>query len=318
MWYQSNLKGEKFGKLTVLEKLDEREEGYCVWLCRCDCGGIIKVNTKRLKRGTITSCGCVPKNNTRKGRIAEDIKGQRFGKLTAIERVENRKGRTAWKCQCDCGNIHIVTTKDLKEGKCKSCGCSQHIKYRSMIDISGKKFGRLIAEYPTDKRDKKGSIYWHCLCECGNEVDVSEDGLVHGGYRSCGCYRVEEVWKNISNQLHMIDGTCLEMLESRKFRSDNKSGFRGVYRLKNGKYRVVIGFKGEKYYIGTTKTLEEAINKRLEVEKIIHDGFVKAYYIWKVQNEKLPKNKKVPFVYNVEKINGEFCVHTNVIGLYDD
>lgn len=27
-------------------------------------------------------------------------------------------------------------------------------------DLSGQKFGRLTALYPTEKRDKRGSVYW--------------------------------------------------------------------------------------------------------------------------------------------------------------
>lgn len=58
-----NLVGERFGKLTVLEKLPEKEDRYATWRCKCDCGGEIVVNTKRLLRGTITNCGCIPKKN---------------------------------------------------------------------------------------------------------------------------------------------------------------------------------------------------------------------------------------------------------------
>ena len=56
-----NLVGERFDKLTVLEKLPEKEDRYATWRCKCDCGGEIVVNTKRLLRGTITNCGCIPK-----------------------------------------------------------------------------------------------------------------------------------------------------------------------------------------------------------------------------------------------------------------
>ena len=42
------LEGQRFGHLTVLKKLDERENRYVVWLCRCDCGNEIKVNTRHL------------------------------------------------------------------------------------------------------------------------------------------------------------------------------------------------------------------------------------------------------------------------------
>lgn len=309
---QLDLTGKRFEHLTVLQKLNEKENGYAMWLCQCDCGGVIKVNTKKLKRGTITNCGCIPKKNARNGTIAEDITGQRFGKLVALKRVENKNGRTMWECQCDCGNKHVVSTKELKTGKCKSCGCLKYQKMKFMVDITGEKFGRLTALYPIEKRDKKGSILWHCKCECGNEIDVSEDKLVHGNYRSCGCFREEEIWKNITNQRHLIDGTCVEILEKRKHRSDNKSGFRGVYRLKNGKFRVVIGFKGKKYTVGTFHTFEEAVQERIEVEKMIHEGFVKAYYKWKSNVGKNHEEESMPLIYNVEKINGKFLVHTNI------
>lgn len=100
-------------------------------------------------------------------------------------------------------------------------------------------------------------MFWHCRCDCGNEVDVTEDGLLHGNYRSCGCLR-QEIWKELPGQLHMVDGTCVEMLEKRKHRSDNTSGFRGVYQLRNGKYRATIGFKGKRFYIGTFVDYQDA------------------------------------------------------------
>lgn len=243
---------------------------------------------------------------------AEDITGLRYGKLTVIKRAENLRGRTAWECKCDCGNTHIVTTKELKAGKCKSCGCLKHKKNKGMVDLTNKRFGQLTALFPTEERDSRGSIYWHCRCDCGNELNIPEKSLVHGTYKSCGCFRKKFIWDDFHNKLHLIDGTCLEILEKRKNRVDNKSGFRGVYLQKNGTYKVGIGFKGKKYYIATASTLEEAIEKRLEVEEIIHDGFVKAYYKWNARYKNLPEEDKEAFVYDIEKINGQFVVHTNI------
>lgn len=61
------LEGQRFGHLTVLKKLDERENRYVVWLCRCDCGNEIKVNTRHLMRGTVKDCGCIPENSAKRG-----------------------------------------------------------------------------------------------------------------------------------------------------------------------------------------------------------------------------------------------------------
>lgn len=308
---KNDLTGQRFGKLTVLEKTMEKQDRYWVWRCRCDCGGEIFVNTKRLRRGTVTDCGCIPKMTARRGPVAEDLTGQQFGKLLVLSRAENRKGRSAWLCRCACGQLHVAAAHDLKSGHVGSCGCQQHRNENGFVDISGKKFGRLTALYATEKRDKKGSVVWHCRCDCGNETDMTHDNLVYGNYRSCGCLR-EEIRKNISNQLHMVDGTCVEWLEHRKHRSDNTSGFRGVYLSKNGTYQVMIGFKKERFYIGTFKTFQQAVGKRLEAEELIHDGFVKAYYAWKKRAE---KNSgwavENPLIFEVKKQNGSFLIITN-------
>lgn len=51
-----------------------------------------------------------------------DLTGNRYGRLTVIERVQNAK-RTKWRCKCDCGNIKEVYSFNLMAGKIKSCGC---------------------------------------------------------------------------------------------------------------------------------------------------------------------------------------------------
>ena len=53
----------------------------------------------------------------------KDLTGQRFGKLTVIERVENVGKQTAWLCKCDCGNEKVVPAWNLVSKQTKSCGC---------------------------------------------------------------------------------------------------------------------------------------------------------------------------------------------------
>lgn len=53
-----------------------------------------------------------------------DLTGQRFGRLTVLERMENGENRSArWLCRCDCGNQKIVVGSALRAGKTVSCGC---------------------------------------------------------------------------------------------------------------------------------------------------------------------------------------------------
>lgn len=49
--------------------------------------------------------------------------GTRYGRLTVIKYDHSSKKTTFYKCQCDCGNIHIVDRQYLVNGKVKSCGC---------------------------------------------------------------------------------------------------------------------------------------------------------------------------------------------------
>ena len=54
-----------------------------------------------------------------------DLTGQKFGRLTVIERAENKGKKTAWLCQCECGNVSVVRSCHLKSGAIVSCGCLQ-------------------------------------------------------------------------------------------------------------------------------------------------------------------------------------------------
>lgn len=172
------------------------------------------------------------------------------------------------------------------------------------INLTGKRFGRLVAEYPTARRDHKGSVYWHCRCDCGGETEATEDGLVYGNNLSCGCLKRENQ-RRISEHLHRVDGTCVEWLEKRKNRKDNTSGFRGIYRTKNGSYRATIGFKGDRFYLGTFKSMEEAVNARCKAEKEIHLAFVEQYRKWKEKTAEDPEwGKKNPLVFHVQKKAG--------------
>lgn len=54
----------------------------------------------------------------------KDLNGQKFGRLTVLERKENSKnGIPRWLCRCDCGNLTVVLSTQLRNGRTKSCGC---------------------------------------------------------------------------------------------------------------------------------------------------------------------------------------------------
>lgn len=271
---KADLTGMRFGKLTVIEQLQEREDRYITYRCRCDCGNDIVANTKRLRRGTIRGCAnCCPKRSPEERRII----GRRFGKLTVLERnKEAWNGRGAWSCRCDCGNIAEVSGSDLLNGRVTNCRQAED-KHRRWIDLTGLKVGWLTVIEKTCKRSSKGSIIWKCECRCGSLCEYSADELLHGGIISCGCYRRTVLLDKMQESLHKVDGTCVEFLQ-RKMRCDNTSGYRGVDHLKNGKWRAQITFKGKRHYLGTYEKLEDAVVARQNGERF-HKEFLADYYM---------------------------------------
>lgn len=53
-----DLTGQRFGFLTVVERIKCNDKGIPVWLCKCDCGNTKIVMGARLRNGETKSCGC--------------------------------------------------------------------------------------------------------------------------------------------------------------------------------------------------------------------------------------------------------------------
>jgi len=71
-----DLTGQKFGRLTVIEKTGKGRDGHAVWKCFCGCGNIIEVRGSHLLSGHTKSCGCLNEEKI-------------------IKHGDNRVGRTA-------------------------------------------------------------------------------------------------------------------------------------------------------------------------------------------------------------------------------
>jgi hypothetical protein len=123
-----DLTGQKFGKLLVIRRMENNKRGEAEWECLCDCGKICITVCSRLRNKNTRSCGCTRKNFLKSR--TPNLLGYKFGKLLVIERIRNDEHkRSKWKCLCDCGKISIVSGKNLKNGKVRSCGCLIKTKY---------------------------------------------------------------------------------------------------------------------------------------------------------------------------------------------
>ena len=73
-----------------------------------------------------------------------DLRGRRFGRLTAMYRGENTKyNDTTWVCICDCGNQKTIRYSDLISGKTISCGCYKAEDTRQRMTTHGESHTRL-------------------------------------------------------------------------------------------------------------------------------------------------------------------------------
>lgn len=60
-----------------------------------------------------------------------------------------------------------------------------------VIDLIGKKFGRLTVTQRVYPNVKKWRIMWLCECECGKEIIVDGGNLRNKHTKSCGCLKKE-------------------------------------------------------------------------------------------------------------------------------
>lgn len=263
--------GFRSGLLEVVAEAP-RVNGRKMWHCRCDCGGEKIVPEHHLKTEHTKSCGCLVKRRT------PLLPNTHIAHLMLLEELPRKNGSRRWLCRCDCGEECVVQESHIKSGHTKSCGCLSRKTSRSKAyNLHGQQFDRLKVVGHKPKRIN-GVPKWFCRCACGNELYVEAERLISGRTKSCGCLRDDKRKENFQQAIHHVDGTCIEKIANPKETAVNTSGHRGVYPLKNGKFRASITFRGKRYDLGTHKTFEEAVEARLLGEKIHFGEYLENYY----------------------------------------
>lgn len=120
----------KVEMLTVIDfshkvsKVTKSGQSYSIkyYNCLCDCGSECVVSGSQLTSKSPTkSCGCarILANKEK----SQDLTGQTFGRLTALNRDEQDPRK--WICKCSCGEIPTILHAHLKNGNSTSCGCKR-------------------------------------------------------------------------------------------------------------------------------------------------------------------------------------------------
>lgn len=269
--------GKTFGRWTVLGEAI-KVNGQRKWPCKCDCGTERYVLERALKSGGSMSCGCLRREKVSEA-LSQDLTGKQFGDLRVLNKADEKGSRAGvkWICKCSCGNTYSVSATLLITGKRQNCGCKAS-KGKEIADIKGRCFGLLTAEYATEGRDNKGSVIWHCKCDCGNEVEVSYNKILYTKTISCGCQKKKQE-QRLNTFLQHVDGTSVDMLKSKKIPTNNTTGVKGVYYIR-GKYMAKIVFQKKQYVLGNYDTLEEAADARHQAEEELNNVVLEHYEKW--------------------------------------
>lgn len=92
-----------------------------------------------------------------------DITGERYGRLVALNRVENRNRRTRWLFACDCGAQPTVALEAVRGGLTRSCGCQNLDSLRARSLTHGHSINR--------KSSRTLKSYNHAKSRCINPND---------------------------------------------------------------------------------------------------------------------------------------------------
>ena len=316
--HKLDLTGQRYGRLTVLgpaENIGDRT----AWLCRCDCGQDTVVLTRDLRRGRRTSCGCdrpvVDSSPGGYGRASltyvdgtcvEMIRAntRRSNNTSGVPGVEWMSSKNKWRASiCFKGRRRYLgsyekfedavkarkraeeelfdTFLDVYDGKRPEsdlreieevCPPVARDYSKQRLDLTGQRFGMLTVLGPAEKAGSMSA--WRCRCDCGRETVVTIGHLRNGTTTSCGC----------KPKGTFVDGTFVELLQSKTIRRNNTSGVTGVtWNNRQNRWDATLMFKGERHYLGGYGKFEDAVKARQRAEEELCEPFLREFA--KAQNQ---------------------------------
>lgn len=194
-----------------------------------------------------------------------DRKNIRYGRLVAQRMVgRNSRGQVLWECVCDCGKTTTLPASSLGSGNTKSCGCLLLEKITKHGGFGKRSYNtwRAMIRRCNNPNDKDYPRYG------GRGVTVCERWLVYENF-------VEDMGEPPDRHtLDRVDGTkgyspenCRWASPAAQARNTNSRPLRGVMPYK-GRWYAQIGVNGVKKYSKIVDTVEEAMQKRREMEAV--------------------------------------------------
>jgi len=243
--------------------------------------------------------------------------GEKFGRLTVLERVDVENSHIYYLCECDCGKKKVVAKSSLINGDSKSCGCLNReltinrnkLNSYKLDDLTGKKFGKLTV-IKREGTNKSNHVTWLCSCDCGNTKITTSLSLKRGEGLHCGCSKPKPKTKhNMTNtRIYEIWESMKQRCLNEKHPSFNRYGGRGITICDEW-----LDF--ENFY----NDMIESYSKELTIDRIDNNkGYYKENCRWATKTEQsINRNAtKHLFYYNDrEMCISEILKNHNPIGI---
>lgn len=214
--------------------------------------------------------------------------GDKFNRLTVLEKMPQYKGKTytAYRCKCDCGNETIVGHSSLITGKIKSCGCyrkefqslpKEHLKKKNKIEFCGDfakvhigKNGDCVV-VDIDDIEKIKDYWWvfnrtgYAVCKSNKNKLIFMHRLISNNDDNLlVTHHIDhDIKNNRKSNLQIVTKSYNNFYRKTK---ENNTGYRNIYkhiiRNKYIYYRVSINYEKKLFSLGEFKTIENAINAR--------------------------------------------------------
>ena len=212
-----DLTGKRFGRLTVLYFMEQKDRSarQFNWMCKCECGNMKKASANKLKNGLLQSCGCLKKEME-----------PRLGQLTRRYVYSNKRLYSVYKAMIDrCTNPESREWENY--GGRGITVCPEWMK-------SYDAFAEWALKSGYDEKAKHG--------ECTiDRIDVNK------GYEPDNCTFVpnKKQQNNRRNNVYIeYNGECHTMKEWSEIFNIPYGRFRVQYRVQGKSIEEIIGING--------------------------------------------------------------------------
>ena len=203
-----------------------------------------------------------------------DLTGKRFGRWIVLEKTDNKSGKVAWLCKCDCGTKKKIIGNSLKRGDSKSCGClllsfNKEKKTHGLTKNKLYKVHNRILSRCNNKKDKGYKHYGgRGITVCDEWLDKNDGVKNFIEWAESNGYEDGLEIDRIDNDGNYEPSNCRfttrrENVLNQRLKANNTSGYEGISFLKNTKkWKSEIQVEKKRFRLGCFKTKQEALEAR--------------------------------------------------------